>query len=246
MGEFNRNDNRKLDVLETYADIIYCIDLTTSMTPIINKVKETAKVLHKELQERMQKNYKRSISRLRIKVIGFRDAYVDGRLSFEISKFFNLPMENDQFQNFVNSLTAKGGGDVPENSLEALALAMKSDWCETLDPNIRLRHIIVMFTDAPAHKLEKSADGIDENYPKDMPQTYSELIDWWGLQKTQSGVMLKFNEFSKRLGIFAPEGVYPWDLDSFDSCKITDIKPNLGGNDISTEGLLKTLCETLR
>ena len=144
--EFAFGDNETLDVMETYADIVYCIDLTSSMTPIINKVKETARQLHSDLQEMMLKNYQRHIKRLRIKVIGFRDAYCDGPLSFEVSKFFSLPAETEEFYAFVNRLRAKGGGDIPENSLEALALAMKSDWCQTLDNNIRRRHIIVLFT----------------------------------------------------------------------------------------------------
>lgn len=247
--EFGFGDNETLDVMDTYADIVYCIDLTSSMTPIINKVKETARQLHSDLQEIMLKNYQRDIKRLRIKVIGFRDAYCDGALSFEISKFFNLPAETEDFYKFVNSLTAKGGGDVPENSLEALALAMKSDWCQTLDPNIRRRHIILLFTDAPAHKLEKSNDGIDQFYPTDMPKDYYELVNWWGQQKSDNGkVQITTDNVAKRLGVFVPEGVYPWNLmeeGDFDNSQISYINPNQGGSDISTTRILKMLSETL-
>jgi len=248
-NEFSFDDNDTLDVMDTYADIVYCIDLTSSMTPIINKVKETARQLHSDLQQMMLKNYQRDIKRLRIKVIGFRDAYCDGQLSFEISKFFNLPAETEAFQTFVNSLTAKGGGDIPENSLEALALAMKSDWCQTLDNNIRRRHIIVLFTDAPAHRLEQANEGIDQFYPNDMPKDYSDLVDWWGQQKSKrSNVQINTDNVAKRLGIFAPEGVYPWDLmaeGDFDNCLISYINPNQGGSDISTKRILKMLSETL-
>ncbi len=247
-GEFSYNENDSLDVMDTYADLVYCIDLTSSMTPIINKVKETARKLHGDLQELMLKNYQRNIKRLRIKVIGFRDAYCDGPLSFEVSKFFNLPMETDEFERFVNSLTAKGGGDVPENSLEALALAMKSDWCQTLDSNIRRRHIILMFTDAPAHMLEQANYGIDQFYPADMPKDYSDLVDWWGQQSSKrSNVRITTDNIAKRIGIFAPEGAYPWNLieEDFDNCLISYINPNEGGRDISTTRILKMLSETL-
>ncbi len=248
-NEFSMFEDDTLDVMDTFADIVYCIDLTSSMTPIINKVKETATTLHSELQALMEKNYQRKIKRLRIKIIGFRDAYCDGHLSFETSKFFDLPAETQEFQSFVDSLQAKGGGDRPENALEALALAIKSDWCQTLDSNIRKRHIIVLFTDAPAHKLEQSLEGIDENYPKDMPKDYSDLIDWWGQQKSErSNVKTTIDNVAKRMGVFAPRDAYPWDFmaeGDFDNCMVSHINPDKGGEDISTLRILKMLSETL-
>lgn len=249
-GEFDFLGSKNLDVMDTYVDIVYCIDITKSMTPIINKVKETARSLHSELQEIMLKSYQRNISRLRVKVIGFRDAYCDADKAFERSKFFNLPEETEAFYDFVNSLSAKGGGDIPENSLEALALAMKSDWCQSFDSNIRKRHIIVLFTDAPAHKLEQSKDGTDQHYPSGMPKNYRELMDWWGKENSdRSNVHINTDIYSKRMAIFAPEGVYPWNYfgeGDFDNCRVIYIKPEQGGSDISTEGLMKTLGETLR
>lgn len=248
--DFNFLGDKNLDVMDTYADIVYCIDLTVSMTPIINKVKETARQLHSELQEVMLKSYQRNIKRLRIKVVGFRDAYCDAHMAFQVSKFFNLPDETEAFYDFVNSLSAKGGGDVPENALEALAIAMKSDWCQSFDTNIRKRHIIVLFTDAPAHKLEQSREGTDKYYPDCMPKNYSELMDWWGKEKSDgSNVHINTDIYSKRMAVFAPEGAYPWDYfgeGDFDNCRVIYIKPEQGGRDISTEGLIKTLGETLR
>jgi hypothetical protein len=244
-----REEQSNLDVIDTYADIVYCIDLTSSMTPIINKVKETARRLHSDLQQMMLNNYERNVKRLRIKVIGFRDAYCDGQKSFEVSRFFNLPAETEHFYAFVNGLCAKGGGDIPENALEALALAMRSDWCQTLDPNIRRRHIIVLFTDAPAHKLEKSREGIDQNYPANIPKDYKELINWWGQQKSADGkIELTFNNLTKRMGIFAPEEAYPWNTMpgiDFDNCVLHHIDSDQGGKDLPTQRILKMLSETL-
>lgn len=237
-----------LGTLDLYADIVYCIDLTSSMTPVIEKVKETARTLHYQLQKTMRENYQRNVKRLRIRIIGFRDAYCDGSKAFETSEFFNLPEETDAFESFLNSLQAKGGGDIPENSLEALALAMQSDWCKTADASIRKRHIIIMFTDAPAHELEQAKDGIDEYYPKNMPESYSELIDWWsGQGSLKNAHSVSMDGIAKRIGIFAPERCYPWDLfeADFDGCLMSYINPNEGGNDISTSKLLKMLSETM-
>lgn len=241
-------DQDALGVIDVYADIVYCIDLTSSMTPVINKVKETARRLHFDLQKKMRENYQRNIKKLRIKVIGFRDAYCDGAKAFEQSRFFNLPEDTDEFEMYLKSLEAKGGGDIPENSLEALALAMQSDWCKTRDSDIRRRHIIILFTDAPAHELEQAKEGIDKYYPRNMPQSYQELVDWWcGQGSLKNGSPVLMNERTKRLGIFGPKDGYPWSMiaDDFDNCWISYIHPDNGGKDISTEALLKMLSETM-
>lgn len=241
-------DQGSLGTLDVYADIVYCLDLTTSMKPIIDKVKETALTLHKDLQRVMSSNYQRTIKQLRIKVIGFRDAYCDAGKSFEISRFFFLPDEAAEFKSFVDRLEAKGGGDIPENALEALGLAIKSDWCKTIDNTIRKRHIVVMFTDAPAHPLEKSKDGKDSNYPDGMPQNYSELVDWWCSQgKLASGNCVEMDSVAKRFALYAPEGCDPWtDLaEDFDNSYTCYITPDKGGADITTDGLIKMLSETM-
>ena len=237
-----------LGTLDVYADIVYCIDLTASMRPIIQKVKDTARTLHQDLQHVMQTNYQRSIRQLRIKVIGFRDLYCDGDYALETSRFFYLPEETAEFESFVNGLEAKGGGDIPENSLEALAMAMQSDWCTTIDTSIRKRHVIVLFTDASAHPLEKAATCAGANYPANMPKSYSELIDWWsGQGALAGGATVEMDQVAKRLALYAPEGSEPWAAieEDFDSCLTYYIEPNKGGNDITTERLLKMLGETM-
>ncbi len=237
-----------LGTLDVYADIVYCLDLTSSMKPIIDKVKETALTLHDKLQHVMSTNYQRSIKQLRIKVIGFRDAYCDASKAFEISRFFYLPEEAAEFKSFVDGLEPKGGGDIPENALEALALAIKSDWCKTIDNSIRKRHIVIMFTDAPAHPLEKSKDGTDSYYPEGMPAEYVDLVDWWCSQgKLASGTCVEMDPIAKRIAVYAPESCEPWTdiADDFDNAYTCYIKPDNGGADISTEGLIKMLSETM-
>ena len=77
-----------------------------------------------------------------------------------------------------------------ENSLEALALAMKSDWVKT--EGIR-RHVIILATDGPAKPLGECKDC--PGYPAGMPASYDELVALWdGMEERQ-----------KRLLIFAPD-----------------------------------------
>jgi len=186
---------------ECNVDIVLCIDATGSMGPIIEEVKRSAMTFHGKISEALaEKN--RDVSTLRIKVVVFRDYYCDGDKAMAISDFFKLPDQTDGFNSFVSSIRADGGGDEPENALEAIALAMKSDWNTE---GARKRHIIMVWTDASAHKLEKAAEGSKPaRYPTDIPSSLTELSDMWN--DNQSGIM---NMSAKRLILFAPEA-YPW------------------------------------
>ncbi len=96
----------------------------------------------------------KAISQLRLKVIAFRDFGDDASNAVEETGFLHLPSQARDFEDFVRGIDATGGGDIPESGLEALALAINSPWETGLD---RRRHVIVMFTDAPAHPLARWA-----------------------------------------------------------------------------------------
>jgi hypothetical protein len=107
------------------------------------------------------------------------------------------------FEQTVRSLEPAGGGDVPESGLEALALAVGSDWETGLD---KRRHVIVMFTDAPAHPLGEPAQTMAANYPRSIPQSLEGLFEQWGSGQSHGARM---ENSAKRLLMFAPEE-YPW------------------------------------
>lgn len=180
------------------VDIIMCIDCTGSMSSIIDTVKGNALKFYPDLKRALEAKDKH-IDTLRIKVIAFRDYYVDGDLAMHESSFFNFPEQQGDFQITVNKLTATGGGDEPENGLEALALALKSDWNKSGD---RRREIVIIWTDASAHPLEKS--GKPSTYPTFLPKNFNELADWWS--GDQTGYV---STTAQRLIIFAPDN-YPW------------------------------------
>ena len=232
----------------TYADIVFAIDLTGSMQPIINKVKEVAYNLGDQLIAEMR-TAGRDIRQLRIKIIGFRDFYCDGPYALEESRYFTLPDDKAEFKDYVDGLTAKGGGDDPENSLEALALAMKSDWCQPIDPTFKKRHIIVLFTDTDAHPLEKGETCTNEIYPKDIPHTYADLVSMWGsdAQGTcmDSGAVM--DPVAKRLAIYAPNNIGIWTQlqDDVPGIFFNAIQLDKGGEDITTDLLIKVLTQTL-
>ena len=176
------------------VDIVMCIDGTGSMIPFMDKVKENALSFYGKFVEEMEKQ-KKSVEQLRIKVIVFRDFESDSEPLLQ-SKFFELDDEKAEFSDFVNSIVADGGGDPQENALEALALAMKSDWVRT---GKKRRHVIMLYTDAPALAFEDRAS--KPGYPSDMPKNLAELREWW------EGQEMELN--SKRMLIFAPDA-NPW------------------------------------
>ena len=113
------------------VDIVMCIDITGSMQDCIDTVKNRALQFWPDLKEALAAASK-NVSDVRVKVIGFRDFEADGDGALEISRYFNLSDQGssdpEDYKAFVNGLVADGGGDEPENSLEALALAIQSDW----------------------------------------------------------------------------------------------------------------------
>ena len=113
--------------LKYTVDIVMCIDATGSMAPIIDKVKSHATSFYEDLMHVMQTKSK-AIDKLRVRVIAYRDYYYDGDESMSSSSFFELPEQKEAFFGFVNNIVAEGGGYEPECGLEAISMAIKSDW----------------------------------------------------------------------------------------------------------------------
>lgn len=176
------------------VDLVICIDGTGSMSPVIEEVKASALTFHEKLQVKMAEN-KKQVDQLRARVIVFRDYWVDAPDKVMVSsKFFHLPSEASAFSSFISGIYDEGGGDEPENALEALALAMYSPWAKLQG---KQRYIILIWTDASAHPLEKSPK--PSHYPTEIPKTFDDLTDKWD----------EIPLSAKRLLLFAPETT-PW------------------------------------
>lgn len=186
--------------LQYAVDIVLCVDATGSMFPVLDNVKSSALQFHDRLNDVMAKKGK-AISQLRLKVIAFRDYGDNPSNAIEQTGFLELPAQSKDFEDFVRGIDAGGGGDLPESGLEALALAINSPWETGLD---RRRHVIVMFTDAPAHPLGTHASV--PSYPAVIPGSLDDLFEQWGYARSQTAVM---EQSAKRLVLFAPEQA-PW------------------------------------
>ncbi len=175
------------------VDIVFCIDATGSMEDVtgkskklINMVKENALHFHDDLSRRMAETG-RSISQLRVRVIAFRDYLADGDQAMLVTNFFNLPQQAADFEACINSITTMGGGDEPEDGLEALAYAIRSDWNKR---SWLSRHVIVVWSDAGTHPLGY-ARGCEE-YPQGMPASMDELTEWWDEMPIRQKRMILF------------------------------------------------------
>jgi hypothetical protein len=179
----------------SYAvDIVFCIDVTGSMTPILDQVKANALRFYDDVQSNLTAKGK-NIDELRVRVVAFRDIVADGDAALQESPFFALPTEQEGFSAFVNGLVAEGGGDAPESGLEAVALAMTSPWTTRGD---RRRQVVVVWTDQPAHPLDASA--LPPALGGRVPADFSALTDLWEDPQGPLG------SSSKRLILFAPDG----------------------------------------
>lgn len=181
--------------LKYNVDVVMCIDCTGSMGDLLDTVKANALKFYPDLCKKCEEKGK-DISELRIRAIAFRDFSVDGSNAIADTGFLNIPAQESEFSSFINGLIPIGGGDEPENGLEAVAMAINSDWTTGGD---KRRHVIVVWSDASTHPLEFESSKT-EYYPQNMPSSFDELTDWW--EDEQNG---KMNKSAKRIILFAPD-----------------------------------------
>lgn len=177
------------------VDMVFCIDATGSMDRILDIVKTNALNFYRDVTESMAKKGK-NVSELRVRIIAFRDYVADEEEAMLVTDFFKLPEDAEKFGTCVNSIMAKGGGDEPEDGLEALAYAIKSKWNTE---GMKKRQVIVVWTDASTHELGYGARS--KHYPNGMAKNMRELTAWWG-DKQNAGFI---DQRAKRLLLFAPD-----------------------------------------
>ena len=160
----------------------------------------------------------------------------------QISDFFYLGGSNGvddtaDYEKFLNNVSASGGGDGPENGLEALFYAMQSEFDNSSKNN---RQVIVMFTDADA--LDLGARKKSSVYPADMVDMPGLTKMWIGKDQERVGYL---NQRTKRLVIFAPKGTKyeelakSWNLTWFKA-----VESDGGLKDITFEDIIKLISKS--
>lgn len=155
------------------------------------------------------------------------------------SAFFDLPSKRTDMQNYVNPETASGGGDAPESGLECVNEAMDSAWGKVGDvppalgkPIEMIYPVIVVWTDAAAHKPSYSVSLKNPSYPTalKMPRSYAALLNKWNDQ----GII---NQTNKLLIFFGNPDLNSTDSDgSADGWKNVKLWPRFMVGGTLTEG----------
>jgi len=186
------------------VDIVLCIDATGSMENrnLLDHVKSGAINFYDDLCAVMERKSKH-VSQIRVRAIAFRDYLAsmdDGLAPMQVTPFYRLPEESAAFSSAIESIEAIGGGDDPEDGLEALGYAMNSPWDMSSGKH---RHVIVLWSDEEPHELGFGSSC--PSYPKKMAKSFIELGDWWGT-KDDPGKMP--DQSGKRLVLYAPDRGY--------------------------------------
>lgn len=223
-----------------HIDIVFCIDGTGSMSPCIDAIKNNAKKFYMDFSDKMTNDFGSSVDSLCIKVITFRDYLDDGAQAMVISDdWFDITAGDDsEYEKHLNSIIADGGGDDPENGLEALFYAMTTDWNARGDKD---RQVIVLFTDADALPLQARAG--TGCYPADMVDEAGLLNTWMGSRPSFLGQSdFKLKERCKRLVMFAPNGsVYQTLQSKMNRSQFVPVEMNEGLGDIDFDDIIKIL-----
>lgn len=184
--------------LQYGVSIRFVMDATGSMTPILDLVKRDLLSFPTRLSSALAAKGK-TVGKLLVGVDVYRDVYVDGDDAFASSPFYDMATEQAALQTFVDGIRPINGGDEPENGLEGVGNALNAKWPTDM---AKQRHVVVVYTDASAHPLEKgAASSTQRNYPPNMPKSFGELTDRWSAQS--------MDRHAKRLILFAPDA-YPW------------------------------------
>ncbi len=213
-------------------DIAFVIDATGSMGPIIETVRQRVLSLGDDIVAAMAESNK-PVSQLRVRVIDFADFGSEGDDAIHSTEFFTLPDQADKFQAAINGINIEmRGGDVPENALEALFIAMNSDWTSFGADNGR--HIIVLMTDASPLNLQERNGCV--GYQSDLyPADINELESIWSENDAQAAIT-KLHPRRKRLLLFVPDGTiadHSWDqVKGWEFTTSTSVDPARGLGDI--------------
>jgi len=220
------------------VDIVLCIDVTGSMQPVIREVKSGAFSFHSQLNAIMRRKGK-DVSQTRIRVIAYRDFRDRADDALQATPFFKMPGQARAFESSVRSLSPFGGGDEPESGLEALSVAIDSEWEQGMDMR---RHVIAVFTDASARPLG-GPERTKAQYPPGVPDTISQLGDRWGYPGTQTSVM---ESSAKRLLLFAPD-VYPWTeiADEWDNVMLIPSQAGAGLQELEFKEILDAIASSV-
>ena len=119
------------------VDIVFVMDVTESMQPYIDAIKQNMVTFAHDLAAN-NRDY-------RLGLVTFEDYVVSKYADCNCQYQRTMTSDVNQFINWVGTLHASGGGDIPEDQLDALAYASSFPF------RPKAQGIVILITDAPPH-----------------------------------------------------------------------------------------------
>ena len=134
--------------------LVFCVDVTSSMRPYIEEVKDTLKIIMKAIQNLEMIKYEFAF-------VGYRDHPPEDNTFITKHKDFTDPLKLKDF--IEKEITAKGGGDVPEAVLNGL-----NDCVDKLTWDDKSIKVVFHIADAPPHgtQYHSGYDAFKDGCPK--------------------------------------------------------------------------------
>ena len=202
IGSEHRKDNVMYPI-----DLVLCQDVSGATRALLSEMQDIAENIMDLVSEAMASQCKQlDTERFRVKSIIFRDFRYDSEPIKETPFYrFNDLAEKEAFCCFISNVYTYGGGDEPESGLEALASAIRCNWTPQ---NTHSRQIIVLLTDGDCHEYGDPESLASPLYPKDMPESLSDLLRIW--EEGDSQFAPRFNPQKARLILVAPAECDTW------------------------------------
>uniref|UniRef100_A0A914Z762 VWFA domain-containing protein n=1 Tax=Panagrolaimus superbus TaxID=310955 RepID=A0A914Z762_9BILA len=159
-------DFQRKKELARNIDLCFLLDVTGSMQPYIDQCRDSIKQIVEILMP-TKTRYSGIAKLLRLSIVGYRD-HGDEK-QFEILEFTESP---EIFRNFVSSVPADGGADLPEDVFGGLEKALDLSWSDQCGTKV-----IFHIADAPCHgnKYHNLRSGGDD-YPNGDPKERTETM----------------------------------------------------------------------
>jgi len=149
------------------VDIVFVLDITESMQPYIDAVKQNMINFAQDLAQN-HRDY-------RLGLVTFEDYVVSAYPDCNCAYSKTMTPDVQKFTDWVGTLHAGGGGDIPEDQLDALAYAA------TLPFRPDAQGIVILITDAPPHVAGDGPDRTgDSAYRLHHPDSNADVTEETG------------------------------------------------------------------